>query len=77
MCANDLKYLEFEHFLKTKDIKKLEPLLEQNHHEQNQTNRDSSETTTTAEIKHTKSKPDRALRSWSFKCLHSHVDCTE
>ena len=67
MCANDLKYLEFEHFPKTQDIKKLELLLEQNHHGQNQTNVDASETTTTAEIKHTKSKLDRALGSWSFK----------
>ena len=45
MCANDLKYLYFEHFPKTRDIKKLELLLEQNHQEQNQTNGDASETT--------------------------------
>ena len=63
MCANDLKYLEFEHFSKTRGIKKLELLLEQNHQEQNQTNGDASETTTTAEIKNMKSKLDRALRS--------------
>ena len=67
MCANDLKYLEFEHSPKTQDIKKLEMLLEQNHQEQNQANGGASETTTTAEIKHMKSKLDRLLRSWSFK----------
>ena len=46
---------------------KLELLLEQNHQEQKQENGDTNETTTTAEIKHMKSKLDRALGSWSFK----------
>ena len=30
VCANDVKYLEFEHFPKTQEIKKLELLLEKN-----------------------------------------------
>ena len=45
VCANDLKYLEFDYFPKTQDIKQLELLLEQNHQEQNQTNGGASETT--------------------------------
>ena len=63
MCANDLKYLEFDYFPKTQDIKQLELLLEQNHQERNQT----AGQLRTAEIKHMKSKLDCALRSWSFK----------
>ena len=65
VCANDVKYLEFEHFPKTQEIKKLELLLEKKQQEQNQANDNASETT--ADIKHIKSKLDHALRSRRFK----------
>ena len=60
-----MKYLKFEYFPKTQEIKKLKLLLEKKKQEQNQANDDAIETT--ARIKHIKSKLDHSLRSRRFK----------